>query len=676
MADVGLLERLRELLVSRRFQWILTIALGVLVVLYLLFVSLFFNPFEEKLADTATIVPEDVDYFVRWRGAGGQFSGFPRLAMWSDVEAAPAWDEIDRSGAADKLAASTGLATLLAHLEGFRAYLPAGLSLEDDFLGEVVVAGKGQLAFDSRFDGVLMLRGSFKVRAGLAMLDWGFVRDKLPASVQVEDVGDGVYKLPQFELFGFRDAYLSRVKDVVVLASSQDYLTRARELDGRSGQESLAQASVFRDNVTAYVDSSAQPIEAFFRWGPLSQQIGTWPAPDATGFVSRLIGRFFDTSVMRFASGYVELDDAFTLRVSGDMDTSAASQFKNEWLRGDVVPAGRIREFASITPSSNFFLGVLAGDPGKVLQEAYVLMAADLRQTLDEAVQDSGRYQGMGHLLTEIGALLRPGVGMTLRRNDYPPAENDPAHDDAPVPLWAVYGKVRDPAKLDEVRAFFEANWRRFTGGNDDSIQNLRLPSRLEMKSFVSKVVPGTGEIVTVYIPVLETVVVSNSYRLVNDIINTAFPESARVPPTPLRDLDGFERTLDAASNGAHMLMWLDPSSARHWLEAWTSGEAERRFQLERESYWRQQRPQEEARLRQELFPGRAALSPQEENQLRDAVDQALLRADNTANSRLPALSEEVRQAWLPMHALDWVSATFRVSRRTASLHVQAQVDG
>ena len=53
-------------------------------------------------------------------------------------------------------------------------------------------------------------------------------------------------------------------------------------------------------------------------------------------------------------------------------------------------------------------------------------MVGDLRQTLDRAVQESGRYQGMLHLLESVGSVLKPGIGFAMRPNDYPVAEDAP----------------------------------------------------------------------------------------------------------------------------------------------------------------------------------------------------------------------------------------------------------
>ena len=253
MASLGVLHRLREFLTSRRFAWILLGLVVALVLLYFLFATLFFNPFEDDLGDTAAIVPAEVDWFVRWQSAGAQMGEFPEPAVWDVVRGAPAYAEARDSGALERLGASTGVVGAINALRGVERYMPAGVSLKDDFLREIAVAGNGAMRFDRSFAGVVMLRCSFKVKAGLAFLGFGFVRNRLPESLQIESLGDGVYKIPQFEPFGFQDAFLMRINDVLMLASRRELLTSARALKARSGQESLAQASIFHDHVSAWL---------------------------------------------------------------------------------------------------------------------------------------------------------------------------------------------------------------------------------------------------------------------------------------------------------------------------------------------------------------------------------------------------------------------------------------
>ena len=332
-----------------------------------------------------------------------------------------------------------------------------------------------------------------------------------------------------------------------------------------------------------------------------------------------------------------------------------------------------------MTPATSFFFLTLAGDPNKVLLEAYDLSPGDLRRSMDEAVAQSGQYQGMTHLLGEIGSIFKPGLAVILHPNDYPEAEGDPKHDQTPVPLFAVLGKVRDMEAYNRVFDFLKQNWREFTGrSQDQTIQTVRFAGGATATSFVSRVVPGTGELVLLYIPTLETLVFTNSARFGSDIISTAFLDrkDSAAKRRQLLLQDSFKKALDGSKNGAHLFFWLDPGQAKDWLEADAQATAEEQYRLEKEAAWRTLRPQEEARLRQEMFGGRQNLSGAEASQLAEAVHQALLQADADAATRVPALLEANRRQWLPLQVLDWVSLGWRVSRRHAELLLQAELGG
>ncbi len=678
MAAYGFLDRLKDFLTSRRFAWILLIALGAMILLYFLFITLFFNPFEDDLGDTAAIVPAKVDWFVRWQGAGEQFSEFPTPAVWEAVRASPAYAEAQSGGALAELDARLGVGAALDGLKEASRFLPAGVSLTGDFLREVAVAGTGPLKFDSSFAGMVMLRCSFKVKAGLAFLGFGFVRDQLPETVQIESLGDGIYKLPQFEPFGFQDAYLARIRDVLLLTSRRQMIDDARSLVTRSGQESLATASIFHDNVEAWLAPADRPVEAFLRWNVLGPQLGVLPDPNATSGPGRVIGRFFRTDLLRFAAGYALLGENLRLRLSGDLDTSSAPEFMKGWLETGPVGASRLQDFAGMAPADSFFFGMIAGDPHPLLVEFYDLFAGDLRRTIDESVQEAGRYQGMMDLLRDVGDVFAPGLCVVMRRNDYPATAKDPENDGAPVPLFALMGRTRDAALYDRLRGYFEVNWARFTGGAPQKQEEVTLGGGSVMRSFVSPIIPGTGEIVVVRIPALEVVIVANSASFVSAIFQAAFadarnPASARLK---LSSREGFTRALASSENGAQAFFYLDPQEARPWLEALSEGVAREAYRAEREAAWREIRPGLEKQARDRLYPSRRVLTPAEEQAVMDAVDAELLANDSGAARRIRELAELDRRSWLPTQLLDWVSLGFRVSRRTASLVLDGRLGG
>ena len=678
MASYGFLDRLREFLTSRRFAWILLGVVVGLMLLYFLFVTLFFNPFEDDLTDSAAIVPADVDWFVRWQDAGAQFGDFPKLKLWDEVSQSPVYPEVSASGALTAFGTDFGVTAAMNAMAEVERYLPTGLSLKEDLLREIAVAGKGPMRFDASFAGIVMLRCSFKVKAGLAFLGFGFVRNRLPESLQIESLGGGVYRLPQFEPFGFQDAYLTRMRDVLLLTSRKELLDSAATLEARSGQESLAQASAFHDHVSAWLAPGERPVELFLRGEVFTPQFGVLPDPNTTGMTGRGIGRFFRTDLLRFGAGYLLLGPELQMRVSGDLDSSRAPDFMKGWLESAPVGAARLQEFADLTPTESFFLGTLGGDPHLVLLELYDLFAGDLRRAMDEAVQSAGRYQGMHDLLRDIGDMYRPGLALMLRRDDFPVRENDPTHDGSPVPLFAVVGKLRDGALYEKLREYFIANWRRFTGDAAQKQDEVTMLGGAIARSFVSPIVPGTGEIVITRVPILDLVIVSNSANYTNAILRATFanPNDPAAARLRLSNREGFARALRSSENGAQAFFWFDPQEARHWLDEVAAGTALDDYRAERESVWRAKRPQMEAEQRERPFPGRTTLLAAEEQQLLDAVDQALLAGESGSAQRIGELTERAQAAQLPLQLLDWVSYGIRVSRRTATMVLDAQLGG
>ena len=229
----------------------------------------------------------------------------------------------------------------------------------------------------------------------------------------------------------------------------------------------------------------------------------------------------------------------------------------------------------------------------------------------------------------------------------------------------------------ERVYEYLRANWANFTGrSGNQSVQTVTFGGGAKGTSFVSRLIPGTGEIMLLHIPTLEMVIVTNSALYANDIINVAFLDKKQ--PRAKRDKlllqPSFEEAMEKNRNGAHFFLWASPKAARPWLEPLSIGDAEDALKLEREAAWRSRRPQLEKQLRQSMFEGRTALNPGEEAQLLEAIDDALLKEDSSAATRLSELVEIQRKGWLPSQLLESLHFGFRVSRRSAEMVLGATV--
>jgi hypothetical protein len=676
MSDFTIAERISATLRSRRFSMIAAGLIVVFLLLYLFFVSFFFDPFEENLDDTASILPSEVDYFVRWQDMGNHFNEFPELAIWSEVESSSKYSGVKESGALGKWSRDLEVGQLVSGLSKINNYLPTGLSLKKDFMREFVIAGRGQPEFNSKFKGVIMLRASFKVKAGMSMLNFDFVRDKLPESLKLEDIGGGIYRIPQFELFGFQDAYLGRVKDVLLLSSEKEFLTIANEFDKRGGQDSLARASVFHDNVSAHLGPNESPLEVFFRFGRDSASAPEWPTRNSNNFAEQLFGRLFNLQLLRYSAGYLNLDNGIEMRMGGDTDLSLAKGYQQRWLQGNSVKRKQIEEFASMVPAQSFSFGAIAGEVSKLLAEGYALVPGDLRSMMESEIARGGDYQNMLSLIGSIGSAYRQGVAFSLRENTYEELAGDPPHDNSPIPLFAIYGKVRDMAAYDHLFEYLKSNWANFTGDVNQTVEDVTFAGGAVGTSFVSQIIPGTGEINLLHIPTLDMLVITNSAKYSSEIISTAFL-AASDPSAKRRQLlylPSFKSELDKSPNGAHLFTWFSPQRSRQWLGEVSSAAAELILRQERESAWRSQRPQVDKEMRGKHFDGRTALSAMENGQLQSYIDSELLLRDVRSKDRLKELVDEQNQSWLPLTLFEPMSVALHSSRRHVELVVSVEI--
>ncbi len=681
MVELGFQERLREFLTSRKFLWILTSLFALVVVLFFLFVTFFFNPFEEPLADSAEVVPREAEYFVRWKGAGERFDTFPVPRVWTEFERSAAHGRMESAGLLAEWDQSFGVGEIVQRFASTAEALPPGLSLEGDLLQEVALAGRGAPALDAAFDGMLMLRVSFKIKAGVSMLGYDFMRSKLPASLGIEELGDGTFRLPQFAPFGYQDAYLARIRDVLLLASRQEWIDRARQLDLQGGENSLARASVFHDNVAAYLAPGDQPVEVFMRWDPVRQRIGRWPDAQPGQLVSQAVGVFFNTDLLRYLAGYWKPGERFEGRFSGEIDRSLLTPYQRSWAESASLSANTLAEYGGMVPADSFLYVGVSGNPGSMLRELSVVIPADLRQLIDEALINSGQYQGLAHLLGDISESFQSGLHLALRHDDYPEMEGlEVEHDDYPAPVFVLIGRPKSEAAYQELEEFFRSKISlMFSGAEAPQVTSVPVGGGENAISFATPLIPGTGEIVMHRLTVgrRQYVLISNSFKYLRHVEDTAFlaDNDPRAANSKLARRAGFEQATDALERGANLFVYFDPDQAAAWSDELAVEVARSLFRDRSDSLAAQWRPEEERKQRDFLFPGVTNLNQAQLGQLADAVDEALYqRLEPEWGRQQAALIQEAQKAFLPAQALDWFSASLELSLRTASLVVSGDL--
>ncbi|MBC8327423.1 MAG: hypothetical protein H8E31_01595, partial [Planctomycetes bacterium] len=267
-------------------------------------------------------------------------------------------------------------------------------------------------------------------------------------------------------------------------------------------------------------------------------------------------------------------------------------------------------------------------------------------------------------------------------RDDYPdmgPLEGE--HDDRPAPLFVVIGRPKNEAAYQELEEFFRSKISlMFSGQGAPVVESVPVGGGENAISFSTPLIPGTGEIVMHRLTVgrRQYVLISNSFKYLRHVENTAFlaDSDPRAASSRLSQLDGFRRSSGLLHRGANLFIYFDPDEAKEWSDKFAVEVARQLFRDQTDQLAAQWRPDEERKQRDFLFPGMSALTQAQLDQLRTAVDAALLeRLEPEWANRQGALIQRAQRAFLPAQALDWFSVSLELSLRAASLIVAGALD-
>lgn len=446
-----------------------------------LFTWLCYWPLEGKQGRVEDLVPASAEFLVsatldEIEGTGFfQKNGFddpvvPQVKQLIDTQLTPLLDR------------------LAAEEAQINAQIPLGLttfSVREDVLpGEIVAAGRwcrdlGPPNPPSWREAMLLLRVSWKVRAALAALEHGFVRDQVKGTsgldiapseeagvlkvvlpgVRVSAVsarsgcGDGFVIPPE------NIVYLARVRDVLVVGNSLSLVARAADL-GRSGtiDESFSSRPGFS------LDAPEGSIRAAIDLSNLHPYLVK--LMDVGGGQSRLVKYFLGIEALDRMVGHVALASPdllagrSTIRLSprGLMD-AVRDNYARDGL--DLRDGG----LASFLPSADTFAVThLRTDALHLLNAVYdgVLTPQERRLWADN-LRESGKYPTLETFFRDVGTRLGDDFTISLGRLSalydearYPTfdSNSDKERPHNAEPALAVLVTLRQGAKPEEVDAF------------------------------------------------------------------------------------------------------------------------------------------------------------------------------------------------------------------------------
>ncbi|MCC7013225.1 MAG: hypothetical protein IT454_11740 [Planctomycetes bacterium] len=633
-----------------RLARIVLISLLVLVFAgYFAFSTFVFSPTEADYdADIATLIPRDVDFYLAKSDLRADFAALPRLAIQDQLDKTSGWRTWVDSPEYKQLDEQYGIEAALAQIE--REVAALGIDPLKAFGGrELALAGyfRGARVEDS--DWAVLGRVSWMGKLAVAALDFpGLVG--LDARGLSVSSGDGIASITGAQLP--RPLHVTRVLDVVVVGTSRDLAAKARELYARAGQESFGLSANFNDHIAqAHRTVEGDDLELYVDWRTAAEKLrisGRFPDPQADSPGMAFVARAFQLGLLRSLAGTVGFDRGVMVDAHGELSSETMTAFQKTLYRQRGRDSkGIVKDLARIARPDAHLVAHLEVDIGEFLTELYSSLEPAQRQLLDDTLRSTGQYNGTPAFIKELETLFKGRIGLIARDNDYPvsSAENDPPHNDVPVPamtfvFWTV-GTAKAHERIAQLQKLVSDNQGKFglkgrSGKGGVFIHNLA--GGFEAWEYWSPFIDGTGHIAVARDN--ELYFLSNSYALVSDLLNRGNPE-ARVER--LSDRPEFTQLVNEGLQASNAFIWFNPRATAKTLRAFADYNAldEIRSRIETTVDWNLERAREEDRVLREQFPGkrRGQLDADTQRQL-DEIVQPLLdaREQTLIREQVPAL--------------------------------------
>ena len=623
-----------------RLLRIALILIGVLLFAgYFAFTTFLYNPFEGALdADVAALVPRDVDFFVAKAELGSSFTKFPRLKVQDKLDKHPAWQAWAASPECQKLAADLDLEKSLAALDQNLKQIPLGMGPLDLFGGkDLALAGYFHGSDFAQSDWAAYGRLNWAGRLGSALLAY-------PGMLGLDKRGIKVRVEPKYiALSGGglpRELFLTRLKDVLVIATKAELATAAVDLAAKRFEDSFFQSANYNDWIgNASRDAARDEFEVYLNVRKLLENLalkGPLPDPKSQEFATALAGRLFQLPSLKNSIGVAGVDGGVALDLHGELSSELVMPELQRLYRTRGFDRNMLAlDVSKLAPRDTAIFLYMHAKIGDVLRALLGASEPALRDNLDTAFRNTGRYPNLDALVNELDAAFKDRVALIVRPNDYPPDADGPPHNDTPVPAVALVLWTQNQDTVDKFRDLVGAQGVRFRmeGKNKNEAGYYKYSEAgYETFEYWSPLVPGTGVIVTAKVG--ELTVVTNSLGMIRNIIKTYSQGGEKYPQ--LADEPRFSALVQSSLTRANLALWVNPKTLTPLLRALGRRVAEDSIVIDAKSL----RPLEETRVLKDEFGGRKVdgLDESEKQKLSDLVDE-----------RFSKMRRQVKEEQVPM---------------------------
>ena len=546
-----------------RFLRITLIVLGVLAFAgYFAFATFLYDPLEGDLDyDVAALAPRDVDFYASKADLRALLQPFPDLAAKKQLEENAAWNAWTSSPEYQDLARSTRLEETLAQMKKDLGALPFGMDLLDVFGGEdLAVAGYLKGADFAQADWALYGRANWAGKlAASALRHPGLLGLEKRGLAAVE--GDECVELSGGQLP--RTLYVTRLRDVVIVATKPEFAKKAHDLERKQYADSLYQSAMYHDFIEQKERNKRRDeVEVFVNTMKLMDAMGfkgEYPDTKSQDFTPAFLGRWFQARSAKNVTGIVGLDGGLQLDLHGEFSSELITRDQEKFYRTRGFDRGQVLgEAAQLAPADCALFVVLHAGMADFARQVFASMEPALKQVVEDTFRSTGKYQNLEQVIAQLDGAFKDRMAILVRKNDYGFDADGPPHTDDPVPAVALVFWTKDVKQIVDLRETIGNNGSKFglKGRSETEVGYFKyFEAGYETREYWSRQIPGTGCISTVNAG--DITIVTNVSKMMGHILKVQTQGGDKYPR--LADEPAFEALMQSAPPRSNLLVYANP---------------------------------------------------------------------------------------------------------------------
>ncbi len=615
---------------KRRWLRILLILVGLfLFVGYFAFATFVFPPHEGAYKyDIAALIPRDVDFFAAKAELRRDFDPFPHLAFVEDMADNPSFQAFLESPEWAQFREENGLDELESEIERQLDQIPLGLDPLSIFGGkDLGIAGRFRGGSFTDADWAVYGRANWAGKLAVALLRLGWLPE---VGFGVEKSG-GVLQLSGGQLT--RPVFLTRIRDVIVLGTSQELVAGALDLAAHRGENSLLASADYNDNIaTVKRNPRKDEVELIVDMRDLLRNLGQegeLPDSHAEAFMPAFLGKVFQAPACKKVMGVLGLHEGLQVDLHGGLASEKISDDQRAiYMRRGFSHDDILTDIARVAPENCCLFVYLHGPIDILLKQVLASMEPATRSLLEENFRNTGEYTSLDELVDDLASGLANRLALVVAPNDFPEEVEGPPHDDRVVFLVSLVVWYSDGGKkVEELRELIGQHGRIFGLEGREPGSGGYYTNQIEgsmLHEFWNRaMIPGTGIIATFNKdypgkPGQGRAYVFNNHMAAGTLSRTYNLGRADGYPRLSERLD-FQALLNESLDSANVMIWFNPRTAAPTLRAQAKQEAQAQAEsaLSGERDWATVRRQVEADMLAEHWPGKSKGDLDEGDQFR-----------------------------------------------------------